>query len=179
MYDTDIFRYQADYFAYRNSKFKKSLESKYGVYTPATEKQKGVEKYRSKGYTYCNYNMLPDEMDKTNQFKGLDGKDWSINETQKKYLQKLIDTCKDRGIEVIMTTAPVAPVSYDYISNYDCIHNVFQKIADENNLKYLDFNLVNASEHILTNDNFRDDAHLNDSGVKIVDKYMIDHGYLN
>ena len=56
MYDTDIFRYQADYFAYRNSKFKKSLESKYGVYTPATEKQEGVEKYRSKGYTYCNYN---------------------------------------------------------------------------------------------------------------------------
>ena len=51
MYDTDIFRYQADYFAYRNSKFKKSLESKYGVYTPATEKQEGVEKYRSKGYT--------------------------------------------------------------------------------------------------------------------------------
>ena len=50
---------------------------------------------------------------------------------------------------------------------------------DENNLKYLDFNLVNASEHILTNNNFRDDAHLNDSGVKIVDKYMIDHGYLN
>ena len=69
--------------------------------------------------------------------------------------------------------------AYDYISNYDCIHNVFQKIADENNLKYLDFNLVNASEHILTNNNFRDDAHLNDSGVKIVDKYMIDHGYLN
>lgn len=56
---------------------------------------------------------------------------------------------------------------------------MFSKIADENNLKYLDFNLVNASEHILTNDNFRDDAHLNDSGVKIVDKYMIDHGYLN
>ena len=49
----------------------------------------------------------------------------------------------------------------------------------KNNLKYLDFNLVNASEHILKNDNFRDDAHLNDSGVKIVDKYMIDHGYLN
>ena len=179
MYDTDIFRYQADYFAYRNSKFKKSLEFKYGVYTPATEKQEGVKKYRSKGYTYCNYNMLPDEMDKTNQFKGLDGKDWKINETQKKYLQKLIDTCKERGIEVIMTTAPIAPVSYDYISNYECIHDVFQKIADENNLTYLDFNLVNAKEHILTNDNFRDDAHLNDSGVKIVDKYMIDHGYLN
>jgi len=97
----------------------------------------------------------------------------------KKYLQKLIDTCKERGIEVIMTTAPIAPVSYDYISNYECIHDVFQKIADENNLTYLDFNLVNAKEHILTNDNFRDDAHLNDSGVKIVDKYMIDHGYLN
>ena len=57
--------------------------------TPATEKQEGVEKYRSKGYTYCNYNMLPDEMDKTNQFKGLDGKDWNINEIQKKYLQKI------------------------------------------------------------------------------------------
>ena len=179
MYNTDIFRYQSDYFAYRNSKLKKTLEAKYGVYTPATEKQEGIEKYRSKGYTYCNYHMLPDEMDKTNQFKNFDGKEWKINETQKKYLQKLIDTCNNNNIEVIMVTAPIAPVSYNYIENYDDIHNVFQKLADENKLVYLDFNIINAQEHILTNDNFRDDAHLNDSGVKIVDKYMIEHHYIN
>lgn len=179
MYDTKSFRYQADYFAYRNAKMKESLESRYGVHTPQKVKQQGVEKYRSKGYTYCDYKMLDDEMDKTNQFKDLDGKDWNINDTQKMYLQKIIDKCKENNIEPIMVTAPIAPVSFDYIKNYDKIHDVFQKIADENNISYLDYNIVNAENHMLTNDNFRDDAHLNDSGVKIADKYMIDHGYLN
>jgi hypothetical protein len=171
-YNNAALRYQADYFAYRTSELKKSLEAKYNVALPATQKQVGTEKYRSKGYTYCDYNMLPDEFDKTNQFKGLDGSEWSIDATQVKYLEKLTELCRDNGVEVVFVTAPIANVSMDFIQNYDDIHNTVQAIADRLEVKYLDFNYVNRDNNLLTNDNFRDDAHLNHSGVEIVDKYF-------
>ncbi len=174
MYNINIFRYQKDYFAYRNSKLKEKIENNYGVSLPAAQRQQGTEKYRSKGYTFCDYHMLPNEFDKTNQFKDLDGKEWEINSTQVKYLEKIVSLCKSSNINVIFVTAPIANVSMGYIKNYDKIHDSIQKIADENNVKYLDYNIVNRNEKLFTHDNFRDDAHLNHSGVEIADKYFVD-----
>ena len=162
-------RYQADYFAYRTSELKKSIESRFGVTMPATQRQEGTEEYRSKGYTYCDYNMLPDEFDKTNQFKGLDGAQWQPDETQVKYLTKLVELCRDNNVDVIFVTAPIANVSMDYIKNYNLIHDKVQEIANTLNVPYLDYNYINGENNLLTNDNFRDDAHLNHSGVEIVD----------
>lgn len=171
-YNINVFRYQGDYFAYRNTKLKEYAEEKAGVYTPTAEKQQGTEKYRSKGYTYCDYNMLESEFDEKNQFKGFDGEQWQINNTQKKYMNKIVSECRQRGIELIFVTAPIANVSMDYIKNYDSLHNKLQSIADEMGVDYLDFNIVNRDEKLLTNENFRDDAHLNHSGVEIVDRYF-------
>lgn len=171
-YKINIFRYQADYFAYKNSKLKEKLENKFNVSIAPQNKQKGVEKYRSKGYTYCNYNMLPDEFDKTNQFKNLDGLDWQSNDTQLKYVNNIVKLCKDNDIKIVFVTAPIANVSMSYIKNYESIHDKLNKIAEDNDVSYLDFNYVNMQESLLTNDNFRDDAHLNHSGIEIVDKYF-------
>ena len=173
-YSTSAFRYQADYFAYRTAELKKSVEAKYNVSMPATQKQQGEEKYRSKGYTYCNYNMLPDEFDKTNQFKNLDGAKWKINETQVQYLKKLTKFCRDNGTEVIFVTAPVANVSMEYIKNYNKIHDTINGIAEEMQVRYVDYNYVNGENNLLKNENFRDDAHLNHSGVEIVDNNFAD-----
>ena len=172
-YNVNIFRYQADYFAYRNTKLKEKLENNYGFFTPAKAKQEGIEKYRSKGYTYCNYNMLPDEFDKTNQFKNTDGKVWKASSSQLKYLNKIIELCNEKGIRLTFVTAPVANVSLDYIQNYDYIHNYVEDIANKNGIKYLDYNIVNKDKTLFDNNNFRDDAHLNHSGVEIADKYFI------
>lgn len=167
-YNVKAFRYQADYFAYRNNELKKNLEADYGVTMPEKERQVGVEQYRSKGYTYCNYNMLADEFDKTNQFKDLDGKKWSADSAQVKYLNKIISTCKANNIEIVLVTAPIANVSMDYIKNYAEIHNFVEGIANENGITYIDYNIKNKEQNMLVHDNFRDDAHLNDSGVQIV-----------
>lgn len=172
-YNVNIFRYQADYYAYRNTKLKERLENRYGVFTPAKAKQEGVEKYRSRGYTYCNYNMLPDEFDKTNQFKNLDGKEWEASSAQIKYLNNIIKLCNEKGIRLTFVTAPVANISLDYIKNYDIIHNFVQKIADDNDIKYLDYNIVNKDKSLFATENFRDDAHLNHSGVEVADQYFI------
>ena len=60
-----------------------------------------------------------------------------------------------------------------YIENYEYIHDEISSFASENGIAYLDYNMVNQEMHLLTNENFRDDAHLNDSGVKIVDAHFL------
>ncbi len=173
-YKTNILKYQADYFAYKGNEYNNKIKNKFNVKDKETKKQKGIEEYASKGYVYCNYTMLEDEYDKTNQFKNLDGKDFEFSNTQKDFLIKIINLCKENDIELIFVTAPIANVSLDYIQNYDLIHNQIANFAKENNIFYIDYNLINKEENLLTNENFRDDAHLNDSGVKIVSNHFLD-----
>jgi len=172
-YNINILKYQQDYFAFKNKKLKDSLKEKFGVVDKVSPKQEGKEEYRSKGYAFCNYSMLPDEFDKTNQFKNFDGKKWNFEISQKKYLQKIIDICRDNNINIIFVTAPVANVSMEFIKNYDVVHSAIEEFALENNIPYLDFNTVNKNKNLLKNENFRDDAHLNHSGVEIVDRYFL------
>ena len=165
-------RYQQDYFAYEANEIQNDLEEKYGVHKKALPEVEGTEYYRSRGYTYCDIIMPENEYDETNQFKGFDGEDWEFNRTQKKYIEKIIELCKNEGIELYFVTAPVANVSMEYIENYDIVHNTVAEFAKENNIPYIDYNIVNKEENLLTNENFRDDAHLNHSGVQIVDKHF-------
>lgn len=174
-YKNNIFKYQADYFAFRNSELQKDLEEKFNVSKEVKERQVGTEEYRSKGYTYCDYKMLSGEFDETNQFKGLDGNKVEISKVQKKYMQNIVDFCKDENINLVMVTAPIANVSMTFIENYDFIHNEIQSFADANELPYIDYNIINVEEKLLTHDNFRDDAHLNHSGVEIVDNHFIEN----
>lgn len=165
-------RYQQDYFAYESNEIQNKLEEKYGVHKKATPVVEGTEYYRSKGYTYCDVIMPENEYNETNQFKGYDGENWEFNKVQKKYIEKIIDLCKKEGINLYFVTAPVANVSMEYIENYDIIHNTVADFANKNNIPYIDYNIVNKETGMLTNENFRDDAHLNHSGVQIVDKHF-------
>jgi len=136
------------------------------------EYKQGEEYYSSKGYVYCNMGMLPGEYDQTNQFKGLDGKYWQIDETQSAYVKKIAELCKQKGSELVLVTAPIALVSMDYIKNYNDIHTQLASLAKQVSANYIDYNIINQQTPMLTNDNFRDDAHLNDSGVQIVDEHF-------
>lgn len=167
-YNINLFKFQLDYFSYKGNDIQTRVRNKFNLIDTVNEKQVGIEEYRSKGYTFCNYNMLESEFDSTNQFKDYDGKDWEFSDVQKKYLQKIIDICKDNDIELIFVTAPIANVSMEYIKNYDVIYNKIKNFADENEIFYIDYNLENLEKKLLTNDNFRDDAHLNHSGVEII-----------
>ena len=166
-------RYQQSYFAYEGSQMEKEIENKYGVTKKQGEVQQGEEYYRSKGYVYSNQLMISTEYDTTNQFRNFDGKDFEINSTQRKYIEKIVKLCKDENIQLIFVTAPVANVSMDYIKNYDLVHNAVEAMAAENGVPYIDYNVENEKKDMLTNENFRDDAHLNHSGVEIVDSHFI------
>lgn len=166
-------RYQQDYFAYEADEIGKNIESRYGVSKPKAETN-GTEYYLAKGYTYCD-TVIPDsKLDETNQFKGFDGSDWEPDDTQLKYINKIAELCKENDIELVLVTAPIANVSMDYITDYNSVHDKMAEIAGNIDAKYIDFNIINSEEGLLKLENFRDDAHLNDSGVKIVDKYFVD-----
>jgi lysophospholipase L1-like esterase len=47
------------------------------------------------------------------------------------------------------------------LDNYNEYHDVFEKIADKNNINYLDYNLVKFNGEKLDNRYFKDDNHLN------------------
>ncbi len=162
-------RYQQSYFAYEGSQMEKEIESKYGVTKKQGEVQQGEEYYRSKGYVYSNQLMISTEYDTTNQFRNFDGRDFEINSTQRKYIEKIVELCKNEDIQLVFVTAPVANVSMDYIKNYDLVHNAVAAMAAQNGVPYIDYNIENEKRNMLTNENFRDDAHLNHSGVEIVD----------
>ena len=166
-------RYQQDYFAYEGNEMQKDIEQKYGVAKKQTEVQQGEEYYRSKGYVYSNQLMISTEYNTTNQFRGLDGKDFEIDSHQKKYLDLIVELCREQNIELVFVTAPVANVSMEYIQNYDAINKVVSDYAAENNVPYIDYNMENIQRNLLTNENFRDDAHLNHSGVEIIDADFI------
>lgn len=166
-------RFQQDYFAYQANEISKKIEQTYDVQKKKIQYQEGEEYYRSKGYVYCNMGMLPGEYNETNRFRGLDGKEWEMDKTQAGYVKKIAELCKQKGSELVMVTAPIALVSMDYIKNYDKIHQKMAALAEEVHANYIDYNIVNQQIGMLTNDNFRDDAHLNDSGVQIVDKHFI------
>lgn len=166
-------RFQQDYFAYISNKIEKYFENKFGVSKQITTTANGIEEYRSKGYVYCDTIIPEAEFYETNQFKNFDGKDWDFSKTQKKYLDKIVELCNKNNIELIFVTAPVANVSMEIIKNYDNINKKLSEYAQSKNIKYIDYNIINKQEKLLKNKNFRDDAHLNDSGVKIVDSHFL------
>lgn len=130
---------------------------------------------------YCDYVMSESEYDKTNQYKNFDGHSWEMKPEKAAYLEKIAKLCEEKGIKLIFVTAPIAPVSMDYIKNYDEVHDKLSDLARNLNVPYIDYNEKNYNEKILTNEYFRDDAHLNDRGVKVIDgmfkDYLVENGY--
>ncbi len=170
--------YQKEYSNYTGMQYEQQIEEKYGVQKkvaslPTT--RMGIEEYRSKGYVFCDYIMEDSEYDETNQFKGYDGRNWAFDGDAKKYIEKMITIANARNIQLIFVTAPVANISMDYISNYHLIHNEITAFAASHNVPYLDMNLIAYEDELLENRNFRNDAHLNDSGVKIVNAYFLQY----
>lgn len=168
-------RYQQDYFAYRSKDLAQWLEDGLGVWRKKEEVANGEEYYRSKGYTYCDIVLSEKEYYETNQFRGLDGKDWNFSPKQEDWMEKIVDLCQEKGSRLIFVTAPIANVSMEYINNYEIIHENVSDFAQRNQVPYIDYNLINQEENLLENKNFRDDAHLNDSGVKIVDQHFLQY----
>lgn len=80
------------------------------------------------------------------------------------YLEKIIRLCKDQGIQLVFVTSPLPPTSLDLIRNYSDIYDYFLKIAEQNKILYLDYNVL-EERRLFFDADFKDDNHLNVKGV--------------
>lgn len=160
-------RYQQDVFNYWNKELKEKAEEKISLIEEEKVTSPGVSYHRSRGFIYSDIIIPESEFYETNQFVGFDGAKWEFDATQKSYIEKLVELSKDEGIEIIFVTAPIANVSMEYIENYQALHEKIANLANELNVPYRDYNVVNMEKNLFVNENFRDDAHLNYSGVEI------------
>lgn len=160
-------RYQQDIFNYWNRELTEKVEENLSPLIEEQEGTPGESYHKGRGFIYSDIVIPDSEFYETNQFVGFDGSKWEFDKTQKEYVEKLVQLAKEEGIEVIFVTAPIANVSMEYIENYHVLHDTVADFAKDLDIPYRDYNIVNMEKNLFVNENFRDDAHLNFSGVEI------------
>ena len=126
------------------------------------------ERYAGKGYVEDPSVVSESEL-ANNQFKN---ESYRLNEYRLRFLRKMIDLAKKRGIEVVLVTTPVAPTAFKDVQGYQEIYGIIRGIAGEREVEYVDYNILNSELKIFSDRNFRDDDHLNKGGVKIFGEHF-------
>lgn len=91
----------------------------------------------------------------------------AIKATQEAGLKEVISLCKKNGIEVLLMELP-SESSWSYER-----HNCMTRLAEENDVKFIDFNLLLDEIEIDENTDFRDRGnHMNYYGAKKVSAYF-------
>lgn len=97
----------------------------------------------------------------------------TINKTDVKYLEKIIDFASKNKINVVMYTAPIYYKCLPYQLNYNEIIQKARMIAANRGIHYFDFsektNPLCKDQH-----NFYDDVHMNSIGVKKFSSTLLD-----
>lgn len=129
-------------------------------YDPVTYPEEG-EAYRGNGFVYTE-GVTPYGYD---AILAVDP-DEPIKAYGQEYLQKIADFCRERGIELILVTAPVPNAFCANTANYQSYLTAVQAFADENGLPVWDFTLYRDAEAIhMAVDSFADAHHLNGQGA--------------
>ncbi len=122
--------------------------------------------YNGRGYV-LNPNIATfEELNEANQFKGTLLKVDDLKPVYVRYLKKIVELCRSRNIPIVFVTAPLPPTTLGMIGQYEVIHNFFMSIAQSFGIVYMDYN-VEPYKLGLDDSYFRDDNHLNVSGVDV------------
>mgnify|MGYP001339463376 CR=1 FL=1 len=82
------------------------------------------------------------------------------------FLSKLVTSAKNNGIQVVGVVAPLPSLSLSHIANYEEIHSFYEYLSNDLGIIVVDYNLINHSERIFKDSDFKDDDHLNYEGVQ-------------
>lgn len=135
------------------------------------KRSKKGEAYTIKGYV-SNENIATNkELTEENYFKNLQPSEW--NEKTFLYLNKIIMLCRENNIPILLVTAPLPPTTMQMVNDYDSIHNKFRDIANQYEITYVDYNLINKDLRLLTDKHFKDDHHLNTGGANVMNKHLL------
>lgn len=121
---------------------------------------KGEDKYIKGGFVEkkLKYFKVPKEKLKKNK--------WNLNDQQFESFEIVLQTFKDKNIEVILVVAPFTKYAYNSYTNND----EFNEKMKSYGLKYYNFNDILSLNDSL---HFYDASHLNQNGVKIFNEKLI------
>lgn len=94
--------------------------------------------------------------------------DTEITEYNDYYLNKIIDICKEKDIEVILIATPLSNSMICRTKNLDEIRDNYQRLADKEKLSFIDFSLLKDRDDFLDDHvSYRiDECHLTDEAAE-------------
>ncbi len=96
-----------------------------------------------------------------------------ISDYSKQYLLKIVDMCRKKGVEVILTKIPVMKLPSEYSSAWtQQKSNEVKAFAKENNIEYIDLLYDNKVDIDFSNDTVDGGGHLNHRGAIKVAEYF-------
>ncbi len=85
-------------------------------------------------------------------------------------MNKIIELAKDEGIQLMLVGAPC-----NANAELKKIYNTVELIANENNIPFIDYNVLYDEVGIDANKHFFDGVHMNYDGAKIVTGHFTDY----
>lgn len=96
-----------------------------------------------------------------------------INDEWYEYLNEIIDYCKNNGVELILTCAPLSDYLLScYGDKYNDYHDLISRISENANIEFWDFSFCKKQYLPLNASNYCDSAHLNMYGAEIFSKLV-------
>lgn len=107
--------------------------------------------------------VLPDNVELTDD----------IDEKSFEYLQKIIDFCKKKNLNLYFTQLPVSDSAYEEESKYSVeIQKRILEISEKNNIKFININDRAVKNTVLEDTDFYDAEHLAITGSKKITEYI-------
>ncbi len=88
-----------------------------------------------------------------------------ISEYSLKYLNKIVELCKEEEIELVLVTTPFTDFSVQALGNYNTFYAYMKEYAKTNAIEYCDFNLCRPELLVMEKDDFVDYHHLSGKGA--------------
>ncbi len=131
----------------------------------------GKIKYAGKGYLETDVVVAQNQLNNSS-FKHT--KNYNFNNKQLEYFQKTIDLCKENNIKMLIVTAPMPLKTLSFVKDYSTYSSKINNIAIKNNVKYIDYNIINMKQNLFDNSCFMDSNHLNSKGAQKLDLLLLD-----
>lgn len=123
------------------------------------------EDYAGKGFVYNREAIISGSFSAKQTFAPVE--DTCIAPQNQKYLNKIIDYCKENEIELTFYSAPVSDFRLAGCGNYDSFSEQIENFLAGKGVAYYDFNLCKSNYLMLKDDCFKDDHHLNGKGAEL------------
>ena len=123
------------------------------------------DEYEGKGFVRNYKEMKPENFTAYELFEPISEN--AIDENNRKYLNKIIDFCKEEEIEIIFYSAPMSDFRLRGIGNYDSYITQMKDFLKDKDVPYYDFNLCRSTFLDLDDGCFMDNHHLNGHGADL------------